>query len=63
MTDKDAIALVRGVYAWILELFPEGEQTYELIFTPRFTGLILDYVGIPADERRGVVIPFPSTRH
>ena len=62
MTHKDAVALIRGVREWILELFPGSEETYELIYAPRFARLIGECVGIPAAERRGVVISFPSHR-
>lgn len=63
MTREDAIALVNGVRSRILELFPDGEKAYELIYAPRFSRLIAEHVGIPDVERRGVVIPFLSTRH
>jgi hypothetical protein len=63
MTREDADALVRGVRGWILELFPDGEQAYELIYAPRFRRLIASHVGIPDVERRGVVIPFPAIHH
>ena len=61
MTHQDAMALVRGVRAWILELFPDGEETYELIYAPRFTRLIREYAGLP-DSERGIVIPFRRLR-
>ena len=56
MTDRDAEILVREVRARILGLFPEGVETYEVIYAQRFKRLISEYTK-PA---RGVVIPFPT---
>ena len=60
MTHQDAVALVRGVRKWILELFPGGADTYELIYAPRFTRLIREFARAPDAACRGVVIPFLS---
>ena len=43
MTVDDAKALVQGVRARILTLFPDGAETYELIYAARFTRLINQY--------------------
>lgn len=61
MTRRDAEALVRGVRERILTLFPDGEQTYELIYTPRFRRLIDEFTFASDSQRRGVVIPFPRS--
>ena len=59
LTRDDAEGLVAGVREHILGLFPDGEQTYELIYAPRFRRLIYEYArGRPP----GVVIPFPDRR-
>ena len=61
MTRRDAESLVAAVRERILALFPDGEETYELIYAPRFRRL-LDEFSPAATGRRGVVIPFPSSR-
>ena len=43
MSRRDAEMLVAKVREWILMLFPDGEQTYELIYAPRFRRLIEDF--------------------
>lgn len=43
MTDRDAEALVREVRARILSLFPDGVETYEVIYAQRFKRLISEY--------------------
>ena len=55
MTVDAAESLVRDVRERILTLFPDGAETYELIYAPRFTRLIREYA---QDRRRGVVIAF-----
>jgi len=55
MTRGDANALVQGMRERILTLFPEGEQTYELIYARRFRRLIDEFADA---SRRGIVIPF-----
>jgi hypothetical protein len=42
-TRSEADALVRGVRSWILQLFPDSEQTYEIVYAPRFTRLINEF--------------------
>jgi len=56
---NDAEGLVDGVRARILALFPDGDETYELIYAPRFRRLIHEYA---LGRRPGVVIPFPQRR-
>jgi hypothetical protein len=61
MTRKDAETLVAMVKERILHLFPDGEATYELIYSPRFKRLIDEFTH--TDGRpRSVVIPFPKRR-
>ena len=57
MTVDEAESLVQIVRERILGLFPDGADTYELIYAPRFRRLIAEF-----GRRRqlGVVIPFPS---
>jgi hypothetical protein len=59
MTRRDAEQLVRVVRRRILDLFPEGESTYELVYTPRFRRLI-DEFARPDSSQAAVVIPFPT---
>jgi hypothetical protein len=61
MTRRDAESLVAAVRERILALFPGGDETYELIYAPRFRRL-LDEFAAPPTGRRGVVIRFPSSR-
>ena len=62
MSRADAEALVATIRERILNLFPDGEETYELIYAPRFRRLI-DEFARPDPQPRGVIIPFPGTRH
>lgn len=58
ITRRDAETLVQSVRERILDLFPDGEQTYELIYAPRFERIIDEFAR--AEPRaKGVVIPFP----
>jgi len=59
LTVDDAQGLVEGIRARILALFPDGEETYELIYAPRFRRLIDEYA---LGRQPGVVIPFPDRR-
>jgi hypothetical protein len=61
MTRRDAESLIAAVRERILVLFPEGEETYELIYAPRFRRLLNEFTSSPP-SRRGTVIPFPSAR-
>jgi hypothetical protein len=61
MTRPDAEQLVALVRQQVLRLFPDGEETYELIYAPRFRRLIEEFVAPPRPPR-GVVIPFPTFR-
>lgn len=51
--------MVAMVRERILVLFPDGEETYELVYATRFRRLIDEFAESPA-FRRGVVIPFPT---
>lgn len=59
MTVNDAEALVQDVRARILALFPDGAETYELIYAPRFRRLVSEYT---RSRQPGVVIPFRPRR-
>jgi len=59
MTVRDAQALVKSIRERILDLFPDGADTYELIYAARFTRLINEYT---CDRPGGVVITFPQRR-
>lgn len=61
MTRGEAENFVHGIRARILALFPDGEQTYEIIYAPRFRRLIDEFAGLPDNRRGSVVIPFPAT--
>jgi hypothetical protein len=54
MTVDDAESLVQWVRQRVLALFPDGAETFELIYVPRFRRLIGEYA---AGHRAGVVIP------
>ena len=53
----DAELLVENVRERILDLFPDGAETFEVVYAPRFKRLIAEFAAAPA-ERRGVVLPF-----
>lgn len=53
----DAELLVEHVRDRILSLFPDGANTYEVVYARRFKRLIDEFTASPA-ERRGVVLPF-----
>jgi hypothetical protein len=59
MTRRDAELLVRHVRDRILGLFPEGQETYEIIYAPRFRRLIEEFAVVSDIRSRSVVIPFP----
>ena len=61
ITRSDAESLVQSVRERILDLFPDGEQTYELIYAPRFRRIIDEHTRVEP-RPRGVVIPFPTGR-
>ena len=61
MTRRDAESLVAMVRERVLVLFPEGEETYELVYAPRLKRLLDEFTPNPGG-RRAIVIPFPSTR-
>jgi hypothetical protein len=53
----DAELLVENVRERILSLFPDGAETYEVVYASRFRRLIDEFAAPPAG-RRGVVLPF-----
>jgi len=59
MTVDDAELLVQSVRERILGVFPDGGDTYELIYAPRFRRLIIEYT---RHRHSRVVIPFPERR-
>jgi hypothetical protein len=61
MTRDEAEALAAFVRTRVLLLFPGREDTYELIYTPRFRRLI-DEFAVDPPVRQGVVLRFPSCR-
>jgi len=61
MTRRDAEHLVDMMRERILTLFPDGEQTYEIIYAPRFRRLIDEFTD-PDLRSLSVVIPFPADR-
>jgi hypothetical protein len=60
MTRTEAEQLVAEVRERILELFPDSEETYELVYSRRFRRLIDEFTK-PTPPKCGVVFPF-STR-
>ncbi len=62
MVRTEAETLVRAARAKILELFPGREQTYELLYAPRFRRLLDEFTRPEAEPPRGIVVEFPSRR-
>jgi len=60
LSRREAELLVESVREHILTLFPDGANTFEVVYAPRFRRLIDEFTVSPA-ERRGVVFPFPTT--
>jgi hypothetical protein len=60
MPRRDAEALVDAARERILRLFPDGEQTYEIVCAPRFRRILDEFTRPGTDTRRGVVLAFPS---
>ena len=61
MTRREAEQLVADVRERILTLFPDGAETYELVYSRRFRRLI-DEFARPTSSPRRVVIPFLPMR-
>jgi len=61
MPRTEAEALVAAVRGKILELFPDAEETYEVVYSRRFRRIIDEYAS-PDSSSRGVVIRFPGPR-
>lgn len=57
MTRREAEQLVADVRERILTLFPDGAETYELVYSRRFRRLI-DEFARPTPSPRRVIIPF-----
>ncbi len=57
---QDAEELVDAARDRILELFPGGEQTYEIVCAPRFRRMLEEFTRPDPDARRGVVLAFPA---
>jgi hypothetical protein len=51
MTRRQAETLVAATRQRILELFPDKEQTYELILAPRFARLMNEFVETEPSDR------------
>ena len=61
MTRKDAETLVATVRERVLHLFPDGEETFEIVYAQRFRRLIDEFAR--AEPRsRSVIIRFPTAR-
>lgn len=59
MTRREAEHLVTVVRERILTLFPDGEETYEVVYAPRFTRII-DEFARPEPRPKAVMLPFPG---
>lgn len=64
MTRAEAEALVDAARARILDLFPGRDETYEVLYSRRFSRLLDEFTrpdptAVPSSPR-GVVIPFPT---
>ena len=62
MSRREAEALVEYARPAILELFPDGAQTFEVVYARRFRRLIDECTPTVAPYPPGVVIPFPGPR-
>jgi hypothetical protein len=60
MARTDAEGLVQAARSRILELFPGREETYELLYAPRFRRILDEFAGPNAEDPRGRVITFPG---
>jgi hypothetical protein len=56
MSREEAEALVAAARGRILALFPGREETYELIYAPRFRRLVDEFAA--RSEGHAVVVPF-----
>jgi hypothetical protein len=61
MTRHEAEQLVAEVRVRVLGLFPDGAETFELLYSRRFRRLINEFAK-PAAANPAVVIPFPARR-
>ena len=61
MSRSEAEAVVAHAREVILQLFPDGEQVYEVVYARRFRRLIDECTPAIGPQTRGVVIPFPSS--
>ena len=52
MTRAEAEILVATVRERILDLFPDGGETYQLIYAPRFRRLIAEFTTASSDQPR-----------
>ena len=55
LSRTEAIELIAATRRRALELFPDKEQTYEIVLAPRFARLMREFVEPEAGEK---VIPF-----
>lgn len=55
-------ALVTAVRARILDLFPDREETYELLYATRFARLLDEFTSDhpPGPGRPAIIVPFPA---
>jgi hypothetical protein len=60
LTRAEAEQIVEAARRRILELFPDREQTYEIVLAPRFSRLLDEYAPGPAPRRK--LLPFRQPR-
>lgn len=60
MRRSEAEALVGAARRQVLELFPGRDETYDIVYAPRFRRLVDEFT-LP-DPPLGVVVPFPQWR-
>ncbi len=60
LTRAEAEELVVAARRRILELFPDKEDTYELLYAPRFRRVLDEFVRPEADRAPGRLLPFPT---
>lgn len=60
LTRAEAEEIVEAARRRILGLFPDREDTYEIVLAPRFTRLLNEYAAGPVPRRK--VLPFRTPR-
>jgi hypothetical protein len=60
MMRGEAEVLIGAARSRILQLFPGREETYELLYAPRFRRVVEEFSRPDPPDRRVRVLPFPD---